>query len=239
MIETFTALLFAHVLADFVLQTNVMVQNKKSIAMLALHAALVIVTAQAATGHVATPEILFLAAVHISIDAIKTYGNFRSLAAFCIDQLAHIATLISVAVYAPTLWDTGAWSGTPMVLPMMAILTGTIATLMAGQHLIALLMRPHSNRIQNKGLRNGGRQIGLLERALIFLFVLTNMPLGVGFLIGAKSILRFGTASRDQRTAEYVIIGTLASFGWAIVVALLTQTLLFHLPPLEIGGTTP
>lgn len=101
------------------------------------------------------------------------------------------------------------------------------------------MMSPHTKRIRNNGLQDGGRQIGLLERGLIFLFILANLPLGVGFLIGAKSILRFGTASRDQRTAEYVIIGTLASFGWAIVAALATQAALGHLPPLEIGPPTP
>ena len=96
-------------------------------------------------------------------------------------------------------------------------------------------MRPHSMRLRNVGLRDGGRQIGLLERGLIFLLVLANQPIGIGFLIAAKSILRYGTANRDQRSAEYVIIGTLASFGWAIAVALATQSLLSALPPLEIA----
>ena len=70
--------------------------------------------------------------------------------------------------------------------------------------------------------------------------LLTGLPGGpIGFLIAAKSILRYGTATRDQRTAEYVIIGTLASFGWAIVMALTTQAALSLLPPLEIAALTP
>lgn len=239
MIETITALLFAHVLADFALQTKRMVDTKRHPATLALHAALVLATAQAATGHLATPELLALAAIHITIDAIKVYGTFRSFAAFIVDQAAHVVTIIALAVYAPHLWATGAWAATPALLPAMALGAGLITTLFAGQHAIALLMRTHSTRIRNNGLRDGGRQIGLLERGLIFLFILTNQPLGVGFLIGAKSILRFGTASRDQRTAEYVIIGTLASFGWALLAALLTQAALAHLPPLEIAGLNP
>ena len=84
-----------------------------------------------------------------------------------------------------------------------------------------------------------GRQIGLLERGLIFALILGGQPLGVGFLIAAKSVLRFGTASRDQRSAEYVIIGTLASFGWAIVAVQLTLLLLAHLPRLEIAPPLP
>jgi hypothetical protein len=100
-------------------------------------------------------------------------------------------------------------------------------------------MRPHGNRIRQGGLRDGGRQIGLLERGLIFALILLGQPLGVGFLIAAKSILRFGTATRDQRTAEYVIIGTLASFGWAILTAEATRRALDLLPPLEIAGLSP
>ena len=121
----------------------------------------------------------------------------------------------------------------------MALGTGLILTLIAGQYAVGLLMRPHGPRIRSAGLRLGGQQIGLLERGLIFLFLLTNHPIGVGFLIGAKSLLRFGTATKDQRTAEYVIIGTLASFGWAIAVTLATQGFLSMLPALEIGALRP
>ena len=239
MIETITALLFAHVLADFVLQTGTMVRHKKSFSVMALHGALVLVTAQAATGQIAAPELLALAAAHIAIDAVKTYGNFTSFTAFCADQTAHVLTIVALGLYAPGLWSTGVWAAYPVALPAMALATGLIVTLTAGQHAIALLMRPHAMRIRNNGLRDGGRQIGLLERGLIFVFILTDLPLAVGFLIGAKSILRFGTASRDQRTAEYVIIGTLASFGWAILAALATKAALPLLPPLEITGLTP
>lgn len=239
MIATFTALLFAHVIADFILQTDAMVKHKSRPAIMALHTALVLITAQAATGQIASVELIALAATHLIIDAIKTYGGFRTFAAFSMDQFAHLITLIAIAWIAPDLWVNGAWGSQPWFLPVMAILTGLTITLSAGQHAIALLMRPYRNSIRSNGLRDGGRLIGLLERGLIFLFILTGQPIGVGFLIGAKSILRFGTASRDQRTAEYVIIGTLASFGWAIAAALLTQGALQFLPPLEIPSLTP
>lgn len=239
MIETFTALLLAHAAADFLLQTGWMVRNKRHPGVLLLHAALVLGTAQLALGQLTAPELLALAAAHIAIDAAKTYGGFRSLTAFLVDQAAHLATLFALAAYAPTLWANGAWAALPWLLPLMALAAGLIVTLIAGQHAVAILMRPHSMRIRNTGLRDGGRQIGLLERGLIYVFILTSHPIGVGFLIGAKSILRFDTASRDQRSAEYVIIGTLASFGWAILVALGVQQLLTALPALEITGPTP
>jgi hypothetical protein len=239
MIATFTALIFAHVLADFVLQTSAMVKHKSRPGVMALHIAMVLLTAQATTGQIAAPELLALALAHLVIDCIKIYGGFRTLTAFLTDQIGHVATIAAVVFFAPSLWATGVWAALPWLLPTMALLTGLIITLMAGQHAIALLMRPHTMRIRNNGLRDGGRQIGLLERGLIFLFILANLPIAVGFLIGAKSVLRFGTASRDQRTAEYVIIGTLASFGWAILAALATHAALGHLPPLEIMPPAP
>lgn len=239
MIATFTALLFAHVLADFVLQTAWINAAKRRAPVMMLHGALVLLCAQAATGHWASPWLLALAAAHVLIDIVKIYGGFHHLRGFLTDQAAHLATLATVATLAPELWATGTWAALPALLPLMALASGLVIVLTAGQYAVALLMRPHGNRIRNNGLRDGGRQIGLLERGLIFALVLLDLPLGIGFLIAAKSVLRFGTATRDQRTAEYVIIGTLASFGWAILTAEATRALIRWLPPLEIAALAP
>ncbi|MEX1234735.1 MAG: DUF3307 domain-containing protein [Roseovarius sp.] len=239
MIETFTALFFAHVLADFVLQTAWINAQKHRAGVMLLHGALVLLAAQVATGQWASPWLLGLAAAHVLIDMAKIRGGFHHLRGFLADQAAHMVTLIAVAALAPGLWATGAWADLPGLLPLMALASGLVVVLNAGQYAVALLMRPHGNRIRNNGLRDGGRQIGLLERGLIFALILMGQPLGVGFLIAAKSILRFGTATRDQRTAEYVIIGTLASFGWDILTAEATRRALAYLPPLEIFALNP
>jgi hypothetical protein len=90
-----------------------------------------------------------------------------------------------------------------------------------------------------RGLPDGGRAIGQLERGLIFLLVFTGMPEGIGFLIAAKSVLRFGSVSDDRKVSEYVIIGTLASFGWAILASFATVWALHYLTPLGIPDLTP
>ena len=239
MIATFTALLFAHVVADFVLQTAQMMRNKRSLRVLAIHGAIVLLCAQVATGTVTAPELIALALAHIAIDTVKTYGRFDTIGGFLIDQAAHLATIAALSIYAPTLWQNGIYSEQDQLLPLMALAAGAIITIPAGQYAVGLLMRPHGARVRNNGLRDGGRLIGMLERGLIFLLILLGQPLGVGFLVGAKSILRFGTATRDQRTAEYVIIGTLASFGWAIAASYATLGLLTLLPPLEISALLP
>ncbi len=57
---------------------------------------------------------------------------------------------------------------------------------------------------------------------MILMLLLADQPDGIGLLIAAKSILRFNELARDasdRRASEYVIIGTLASFAWAIATA--------------------
>jgi len=239
MIETFAALLFAHVLADFVLQTRWMIDHKRHPGVLLGHAAVVLVTAQAALGRVDAPELLVLAVAHLAIDTAKTFGGFAGVSAFLADQGAHLATLVIVATIAPDLWAGGAWNGLPWLPAAMALATGLILATRTGGFAVALLMQPYSDADLPKGLLNGGQLIGLLERGLIFMLVLVGQPAGVGFLIAAKSVLRFDTTSKDQRAGEYVIIGTLASFGWALVAAYATLHLLSSLPPLEISAITP
>ena len=72
---------------------------------------------------------------------------------------------------------------------------------------------------------NGGRIIGQLERFLIYLFVLSGQPTGVGFLVAAKSVFRFGELSEhhNRLEAEYITIGTLLSFGWGLGVSILAK----------------
>jgi hypothetical protein len=52
-------------------------------------------------------------------------------------------------------------------------------------------------------------------------------------LIAAKSILRFGEIkdNENRKQAEYIIIGTFASFLYAIVVSLAVRSLLQVPPP--------
>ena len=237
MIPTVAALLFAHATADFILQTNWMAANKRNPAAMLAHAATVLVTAIAATGSL-RPELLALAAAHILIDLIKTFSGKRGLAAFLIDQAVHIASLITLAALAPTLWSGGLWAPFAQAPAVMALATGLIAATRAGGFAVGFLMEPWAANMP-PGLKNGGRAIGHLERGLIFLLILSGMAEAIGFLIAAKSVLRFGTVSDDRAVSEYVIIGTLASFGWAIATAFATVFLLSLLPPLGIPDLTP
>src|SRR5690606_8866675 len=75
----------------------------------------------------------------------------------------------------------------------------------------------------NESLKDAGRYIGMLERLLVFIFIISDHWEAVGFLITAKSVFRFGDLkeSKHRKLTEYILIGTLISFGIAILTGIL------------------
>jgi hypothetical protein len=195
------------------------------------------------------------------------WKSSKGFAPFMIDQALHLVSLIALTLWLPDLWANGLWAPGAVVtgddggilgtglwsdetplpvsyLPaLMVLLTGLILATRAGGFAVGLLMEPFTPHLgkgdAGKSLPGAGRVIGHLERGLIFALVLFGQAQGVGLLIAAKSILRFGAVKDDRRLSEYVIIGTLASFGWALIVAFATLTGLAVLPPLGIPAATP
>lgn len=239
--ETLAALFFAHIVADFVFQTNWMVARKRQLKGLAAHGAVVFVTAVAATGGVGW-GILWLTALHLAIDAVKARAR-AGLGSFLLDQTAHLAVIAALARWQPGLWASGLWAGQDILPPLMLLVAGFLTVTRAGGFAIGLLMGPFAAKLPDtvtaESLPGAGRVIGLLERGLIFALVLLGQPEGVGLLMAAKSILRFGAVKDDRSLSEYVIIGTLASFGWALIAAYATIAGLGFLTPLGIPAQTP
>ena len=73
-----------------------------------------------------------------------------------------------------------------------------------------------------------GSTIGILERILIVVFVLTGTDVAIGFVVAAKTLARFKLLD-DRAFAEYYLLGTLASVGVAIVSALIGRAALTSL----------
>lgn len=64
-----------------------------------------------------------------------------------------------------------------------------------------------------------GRWIGILERLLVYVLVISGQAAAAGIVVAAKSILRFPEiSSKPQQIApEYVLVGSLAS--WLLAFA--------------------
>jgi len=85
-----------------------------------------------------------------------------------------------------------------------------------------------SNDMQAHGLPHAGEWIGCIERVLILTFVITGTVEAVGFLLAAKSIFRFGdlNKAKEIKITEYVLLGTLASFTIALLVAFMLNSII-------------
>lgn len=70
-----------------------------------------------------------------------------------------------------------------------------------------------------------GAAIGILERVLIVVFVLTGTDVAIGFVVAAKTLARFRLLD-DREFAEYYLLGTLGSVAVAIVSALIGRAAL-------------
>lgn len=230
--ETFLALLAAHLVADFPLQPKWMVRRKRNFAVLGLHVALVAGVAGLVLGRWPVELLLVLVATHAAMDAVKVYALPDSLHSFILDQAVHLIVIGCLAITFPLTLAQG-WWGRLQHDPQtyyfvgLCLVSGTIGSLQVGAIVIRKATAPFTHQIGDdiRGLDNGGVYIGVLERALVMMLILMGQPAGVGFLITAKSILRFGDVkeSKQRKLTEYIIIGTFMSFGWGLLFALLTQ----------------
>lgn len=233
MVETVIILFSAHFIADFLLQPDWLQQRKGKAWANLTHAAFVAgVTYFFLQQWNAWTVPLLVFVSHAMIDAVKQRcrDTWRS---FCVDQVAHLVSTALILSICIRLGWVDAFSGVGFGL--MVLLAGFSLSVYGAGFLIGKVAGrlQEDNGLAEKinGLQDGGKLIGQLERALIFLFIMIGQPGGIGFLVAAKSILRFGEAKDDQKLAEYVLIGTLLSFGLAIAAAALTKSI-FEVVPL-------
>lgn len=224
--------LLAHVLADFVFQNSRQAAQKNALGFkstfLIWHVLLVFALSWVLSfqwdfiyGAVA------IALTHYVIDGCKKYLNqHRQLGryAFFIDQALHLIVIITVVLLfahhqgiEPLIDMTGyekwLWIGLGYLLCMKPANIVVKEVFNASSIYIAT----------GNELPNAGKLIGTLERLLTLTFILIQQYEAVGFLIAAKSILRY----RDDDTlkTEYVLIGTMLSFGMAVVIGILIHAL--------------
>jgi hypothetical protein len=235
--------LCAHLLGDFTLQTKTMVEHKRRYKGLSgylyLHAAIHTALIYLFTGWWACwtlPLAVFVS--HSLIDLWKLYRP-DTLLYFILDQALHVLVLAGLwwwfqtprhdavleaarsLIQNPALWITVA--AYIFVIWPSAFLLGYLT-----QRWRAVIERRAAETPGSPTLSEAGRWIGVFERLLVLTFILTNHFEGIGFLIAAKSILRFGEIKgADSRAeTEYILIGTLMSFSVSILTGLLCRHLL-------------
>ncbi|WP_102796960.1 DUF3307 domain-containing protein [Bowmanella denitrificans] len=170
---------------------------------------------------------LLLGCSHYVIDLAKSYCPVHTRY-FLLDQCLHLTIILLIAMqlsqswhWLKCCWD---WLLTPTHL---IVLIAYLLILRPSSVLIALLLRNWTLDVTEGSLPKAGHAIGLLERILILTFTLLEQFAGVGFLLAAKSVFRFGdlTHQKDRRLTEYVMLGTLLSVTISLLLGILTLRL--------------
>ncbi|MEH6538284.1 MAG: DUF3307 domain-containing protein [Psychroserpens sp.] len=230
MLVLFIKLILAHLIGDFLFQPEKWVKHKNKhkhkskylyLHMLVHVAALMLVLLFDTSYWLG---FLIIIISHYSIDVLKlhlrTKKNSRWLFAF--DQLAHLIVIaLVVNIYAPYIATLKDLDYNTLLLLTTCIIGVTAMSAIVMKTIISK-WKIEDKSDKEDSLEHAGAYIGMLERLFVFLFVILGFWEGVGFLLAAKSIFRFGDLSRakDRKLTEYVLIGTLISFGLAMVIGL-------------------
>ena len=228
-------LLMAHLIGDFLLQPGSWVAAKESKKLAAwqlyvhvlIHFLLITILVWDINFIIWA---LMISLAHLAIDIFKITrkksANRSTL--FFVDQALHL-----LSIYLVWVWYEGA--SLPFYLlndvRVISFITLFIFITIPTSIIIKVAISkwtPHTEDMYDSSLQSAGKYIGILERILIVVFILIGQWEGVGFLLAAKSIFRFGDLkeSKDRKLTEYILIGTLLSFGMAILSGLAYKILI-------------
>lgn len=235
----FINLILAHLLGDFILQPNSWVADKEERKGRSIYLYLhVLIHTALAYLFLWDLKLWWIAVIvgitHFLIDWAKLRFQKEQTKRiwFFADQMLHILViaLISLFYFPFFKWeDFFNHSNLKLITALIFLTEPTsifIKTVISIWTPVITLENEESTEIQQtESLVNAGNYIGILERLLVFTFILANHWEGVGFMIAAKSIFRFSdlAQAKQRKLTEYVLIGTLLSFGIAVLTAILIK----------------
>ncbi len=235
-------LMTSHFLADFLLQPDSWIKDRQRRKLRSryfwLHISIVGISTYVLLGEWKNWQVpLIITATHLLIDVIKILSKKDNMIGFLMDQSSHLLVIIIV-----WLWITDQWQWVSQVGSFLLqdeqvwiITLGYIINTVPLAVFIRILTNGWSEEIRKSeddqkitALKDAGKWIGIIERILIFTFILWKEFQAIGFLLAAKSVFRFGDLknTKDRNKTEYILIGTLISFASSIVSGLLILHLL-------------
>ena len=218
----------AHVLSDYFFQTDASSKDKNENGFkskfLVKHAVITFVCSWLLSLDV---NFIFcalaIAVIHYAIDGLKKDLNTSNYS-FFIDQILHLVVIWVFVWIFDSYFESNLLYTIPISIKWLAILLGYLVCIKPANIFIRetlVVGNIESISDTTAELKNAGKLIGILERILVLTFVIIGKLEIIGFLIAAKSILRY----KDTNTikTEYVLIGTMLSFGIAMLVGLVIE----------------
>ena len=230
----FTKLFLAHLIGDFLLQPYLWVIHKEANKIRSKYLFFHILVHFAVTMILLWnweywPIVLIIVVSHYLIDLAKLYANalFKNKTIpFFIDQFLHIIVLYACAYYGNLIGQT------TYLLEQIdwPLVTAIVFVSFPSAIIIGKLLERMSDQIElnHKSLPNAGKYIGIIERLFVLVFIILGRWEAIGLLITAKSVFRFNDLkqSNNRKLTEYILIGTLLSFGLAIITGIIYTQLI-------------
>jgi len=218
--EVIVRLLLAHVVGDFIFQTDGFCRVKLEKGWrglhIYLHSFLIFILSWIALWSLSCWWLaLIIGVTHLLIDSVKKSDN---LASFVIDQVAHMVCIVIVGYVAISMGQDFVFnhdSGRVNLYALIFLLNGKPANILIKHLLKAYSVQPPKESTGNDEEIRSGKLIGNLERWLILIFMLCEQYEAIGFLVAAKSIIRYREGEVSK--TEYVLAGTLLSVFISVI----------------------
>ena len=248
----FLAVYLAHLLTDFVFQTDRLASRKHRgewggyLAHGVTHYISVLAIVAIADPHRFLTLYfqliaLSLSIIHLVVDWAKLSLTKSRLMpdnalAFVLDQIIHLAAVIGAVLLLvhPSLETVRFWLMRTCLLRerILLVLVIYVSVIFGGGYFIRVLIgplwreEPGQETKEHEEVINAGLYIGWLERFLVLTALFLQSPATVGFILAAKSIARYPEL-KSVRFAEYFLIGTLFSVAIAITGAVVLLKVLY------------
>ena len=231
LLELFLWLVLAHLIGDFVLQTDGLCKKKREKRLKSwfmwVHPVIVAGLTWLVLGDwsfVWGAAITF--ASHLLIDALKSWLERKGqrVGYFVIDQVLHLVVIGVLCWWYGEGWSRFEWVPEEYVLTGPAVLCALILCVKPANILIKGVFEsyqievPVKSKKNGNDLKNAGALIGSVERVIILILMLLGQYEAVGFVVAAKSLMRFKDS--EGAKAEYVLVGTLLSLCVAMICAM-------------------
>ena len=224
-----TKLILSHLLTDFILQPKSWVASRTqkhfASGRLYLHGIITAGIAWAFIGWQYWLIALVILITHIFIDGWKSYQQ-PTVKYFLVDQCMHLLVIIGCWYFVFFKWSdvSSAWQQVNAQASIWKTIAAFVFITAPAGILIGQFTQQWREKIADaESLANAGKWIGMVERAIILIFVIYNQFSAIGLLVAAKGIIRFNEKDRQEIKTEYLVVGTLMSIAMAIITGLLIK----------------